>query len=144
MSGAPARVGVDVVHVPSLARRLAESPGLANLLFTAAESAAAGRTAAPSAALAAAFAAKEALLKALHRGLQTAGPDGALRQVEVVEDAARGGVRLRLSGPLAARVARGGWSDPLLALTRSGDHALATVLLLPDPAGARAPARRTA
>jgi holo-[acyl-carrier protein] synthase len=127
-------VGVDVVHVPRLAEALARTPGLAEVLFTAHELGDAARRREPVAVLAACFAAKEALLKALGRGLATAGPDAALQEIEVRAEPA--GPRLVLAGHTARAVARRG--APVLALTRSGGHALATVLLVPGPGSVRA------
>ena len=127
-------VGVDVVHVPRLARALTEQPALADVLFTESERTRAAASAAPVAALALCFAAQEALLKALGTGLSGEGPDARLQQVAL--EGGRGGTgaveaHLTLDGRVAERVARGGWSAPQVALTRTGEYALATVLLWP-------------
>jgi holo-[acyl-carrier protein] synthase len=132
-------VGVDVVHVPRFAARLAETPRLAEALFTPAERSAAGRRSDPTQGLALHFAAKEALLKALGRGLVPTGPDAALQEIEVVLD--EGGPRLRLTGRIASAVLNRAGGPPLLALAKAGGHALATVLLMPGGA-ARASATR--
>ncbi len=128
-------MGVDVVEVAGLARRLEAQPGLAAALFTPAEQAAAAASARPAERLAAAFAAKEALLKALGRGLSPAGPDRALLEVEL--SAGPAGLGLAVVGGLARALARRGAAAPTLALAVGGGHALATVLLLPGapPAG---------
>jgi holo-[acyl-carrier protein] synthase len=122
-------VGVDVVHVPRFAERLAEQPRLAEALFTPAERSAAGLRPDPAPGLALGFAAKEALLKALGRGLVPTGPDAALQEIEVVLDVA--GPRLRLTGKIASAVLNRAGGPPLLALARAGGHALATVMLMP-------------
>jgi hypothetical protein len=46
----------------------------------------------------------------------------------------RGGPRLRLTGRTRAAVARRAGGPPLLSLARAGEHALATVLLVPGTA----------
>jgi holo-[acyl-carrier protein] synthase len=134
-------VGVDVVDVARIRARLADAPGLAAVLFTPGERAAAAARPDGATFLGQCFAAKEALLKALGRGLVATGPDAALREIEVREDA--GGATLSLSGRTAAAVRRhGGVATVALARAGAGGAgvALATVLLLPPAAARRTPA----
>lgn len=135
-SGAPrvrgvARVGADVVHVPELARRLAASPGLDAQLFTPGERQRAAGSAGSTRHLARAFAAKEALLKALGRGLNGAGPDGWLGQIELLEPG--DGACTLVLGPAPRRALARRGLVASTAVGAAGDYALATVALLPQP-----------
>ena len=80
------RHGVDVVAVDDLRERLQSNAALEAGLFTDGERAYCRGRSDPWPHFAARFAAKEATLKALSRGLSTDGPDGALKEIEVVRD----------------------------------------------------------
>jgi holo-[acyl-carrier protein] synthase len=123
-------VGIDVVEVAGLARRLAASPGLDAVLFSPRERAAASRRPEPARPLAACFAAKEAFVKALGRGFATGGPDAWLQQVELVRDE-HGAAALALGPAPARHLARRGFAAAALAVAEGPEHAWVTVLLLP-------------
>jgi holo-[acyl-carrier protein] synthase len=88
-------VGIDLLEIERLERALQRRPRLAERLFTDAERGYAAGRARPGQHLAARFCAKEAVAKAL--GLEAM----SFREIEVVSDGGRPGVRL--SGAAAAR-----------------------------------------
>ena len=124
-------VGVDVVEVAGLARRLEAEPGLLDVLFTPAERAECAARRVPARAFASCFAAKEAFVKALGRGLNATGPDGWLKEIEVSADR-DGGPCLRLGAAPQRALRRRSLGYPRLALGCAGGFALATVILLPE------------
>jgi holo-[acyl-carrier protein] synthase len=81
--------------------------------------------------LAARFAAKEAVIKAF------AEPDMPfpLREIEVIRDGSL--PLLRLSGTVAERAQHQGWLSSSLSLSHAECHAMAVVLVVCRPAGAR-------
>jgi len=110
-------VGIDVVDVSRFEQALRRTPGLAERLFTPAESAR------PPASLAARFAAKEALAKAL-------GAPGNLdwHDAEVVSESS-GRPVLSLRGTVAARATELGASEVHLSLSHDAGIASAVVVL---------------
>jgi len=128
-------VGVDVVEVAGLARRLDAQPGLLDVLFTSAERAACAAERVPARAFAACFAAKEAFVKALGRGLNATGPDAWLTEIEVSADS-DGGPCLRLGAAPQRSLRQRRLGAPRLALGYAGGFALATVMLFCEAQGA--------
>lgn len=116
----PMRIGVDIVDIARLARRLAEWPLLARRLFTKGELLYAKSRSHPAESLAARLAAKEATFKALGSGW----PQISWHDVEVVS--IEGRPELRLDG-LALRLAGGAVSS--VSLSHDGGLAVAQVLL---------------
>jgi len=123
-------VGTDVVLVAGLARRLADQPRLAEALFTPGERGRAARRRDPTTWLAGCFAAKEAFVKALGRGLNSAGPDAWLQEVEV--DPGEDGAPVLVLGPRPSHALERRGVRAHLALSPAGGFAVATVLLLPE------------
>jgi holo-[acyl-carrier protein] synthase len=117
------RVGIDVVDIARLDRRLREFPRLAGRLFTLAEAEYCYSRPYPADHLAARFAAKEATFKALGVGW----PRLSWHQVEVVTRGFRQPPQLRLSGR-AADLA--GECTALVSLAHDGGIAMAEVLLI--------------
>jgi holo-[acyl-carrier protein] synthase len=110
-------VGIDVVDISRFEDALRRTPGLAERLFTPAES---GR---PPASLAARFAAKEALAKAL------GGPDNlAWHDAEVVSHAS-GRPLFTLRGTVAAAAEQLGAAHVHLSLSHDAGIASAVVVL---------------
>lgn len=120
VSIAPMRIGVDIVDVGRLARRLAEWPRLARRLFTGGELLYAQSRSRPDESLAARLAAKEATFKALGGGW----PQISWHDVEVVSI---GGRPELLLGESALRLAGG--AAPSVSLSHDGGFAIAQVLL---------------
>lgn len=114
-------IGVDIVDIERLQRRLEATPRLAERIFTESELRYAASGARPSEHLAARFAAKEATFKALGEGW----PKISWKEVEVVSDGGRPTLRLRGA---AAAAARGG--EPQVSLSHDGGVAVAQVLLI--------------
>lgn len=124
------RHGVDLVHVPRLRDVMAANAEFEARVFTEGERAYCRARSDPFPHFAARFAAKEAVLKALHRGLSTAGPDGRLLEIEVVRG--HGAPRLATSGLAARAMARAGARAPALSLSHAGDYAMASVTWLAE------------
>ena len=119
-------VGVDLVHVPRMARN-AQHPSFLDRAFTAPEQAqCAGRPA----SLAGRWAAKEAAMKALGRGV------GAIPLTEIeVLGAESGAPELLLHGAAGAVAAEQGWTTWSVSISHDGDYATAVVMALaPAPA----------
>ena len=109
-------VGIDVVDLERFAESLARTPGLAERLFTPAESALG------PASLAARFAAKEALAKAL-------GAPGDLHWHDAeVTVGAHGRPHLEVRGSVAGRAAQLGVSSWHISLSHDGGIASAVVV----------------
>ncbi len=113
-------IGLDMLEVDRLERKLARQPRLAERIFTDEERAYAAARPRPARHLAARFCAKEAVAKALGASAWS------FREVEVV--AAGGPPRIRLCGRLADR-ARELEVDPVISLTHTRTTAGATALL---------------
>lgn len=116
------RLGVDLVHVPRLARVFAgaRSPHLSEV-FAPSELAACATRARPFEGFAARFAAKEAFLKAVQ-----ARPDDGIRLREVsVELDASGVPWLRVRGAAARLLRRRGCRATAVSLAHHGDYAVA-------------------
>jgi holo-[acyl-carrier protein] synthase len=117
------RVGIDVVDIDRMERRLREFPRLAARLFTPAESDYSYSRARPAEHLAARLAAKEATFKALGVGW----PQLSWHHVEVLTRGPRQPPELRLTGK-AAELA--GECTPLVSLAHDAGIAIAEVLLV--------------
>jgi holo-[acyl-carrier protein] synthase len=117
------RIGVDIVDIERLERRLAATPRLAERLFTESELRYAAAGARPSEHLAARFAAKEATFKALGEGW----PKISWHEVEVIRNGGR--PRLVLRGAAAAAA---GDREPLVSMSHDGGVAVAQVVLVGD------------
>ena len=117
------RVGIDIVDIARIDRRLREFPRLAGRLFTPEELEYAHSRPNPPEHLAARFAAKEATFKALGVGW----PRLSWHQVEVRTKGHREPPQLRLTGR-AAELA--GECTPLVSLAHDGGIAIAEVLLI--------------
>jgi holo-[acyl-carrier protein] synthase len=109
-------IGVDVVDVPRFERKLAETPRLAERLFSPAERMLKPRS------LAARYAAKEALIKAL------GGSDGLhWTEIEVTPEPS-GRPRFTLTGSTAEVVAGRGITEVHLSLSHDAGLAIAYVV----------------
>jgi holo-[acyl-carrier protein] synthase len=119
-------LGVDVVSIARL-KRVMDRRGERALtrFFTAAEVERCRRSRSPEESLAARFAAKEAFYKALGTGVGIA---GRWHEAEVVS-AATGAPSLRLTGRADDAARSRGVARIHLALTHSGDTAVAVVVL---------------
>lgn len=120
-----ARVGVDLVDVPSFRTRFDGRDELLADVFTDGELAYCRGQQRPWTHLAARFAAKEAALKALTSGL-TGGM--RWRDLEVTRDPA-GTPTLALHGATAAAFARHGLHVRSLSMAHTDSHAMAVVLV---------------
>lgn len=117
-------VGIDLVDIPGLQRRMDRSPGLEQRIFAPEESAYCRSMARPIQHFAARFAAKEAVMKALGTGWA----EGIeFRDVVVVRDA-RGAPAVRLQGEAAARL-MGQGARVHLSLSHAGDTAMAVAVI---------------
>lgn len=137
MSAPRIRHGIDLVHVPRFAEVLRGRDAFEAAVFTEEERAYCHRFPDPVPHLAARFAAKEAALKALGLGIMATGVDRKLKQVEVVRVGTA--PTLALHGKPAAEAERLGVRDSSVSLTHDGEHAMATVMLVTDPAVEAAP-----
>lgn len=122
------RSGVDLVHVPALAQKLARSPQLREELFSIEELAYCDGRPNSVQHLAARFAAKEALVKAF--GLDALGLN--LSQLSIAHDA-NARPLFRLDCPLfraqATAAADGATFDVDVSLSHDGDYAIAFVVV---------------
>ena len=122
-------VGVDLVHVPSLAAQLDQPGSTFAEVFTPGERRDAnGRPTAASRHLAARWAAKEAVVKAWSAALHGSAPvmgDEALGLIEVVTDA-WGRPRIRLHGEVAKHL---DGCTVEISLSHDGDYATAYAVL---------------
>ncbi len=122
MSGFPRPVaGVDLIEIERVERALSRRPRLAERLFTDSERRYAAERRRPGRHLAARFAAKEAAIKALGTAVSP-------REIEIVSDHGRPGVRLHGS---AAEEARERGLELGVSLTHSREMAAAVVIASP-------------
>lgn len=118
-------VGIDLVHVPRLARHAAtpDSAFLARAFTPAERELCAG----DARRLAGRWAAKEAAMKALRSGL------GEVSMIDIeVRPEASGAPTLHLSGRAAARAADAGWTQWSVSISHDGQYATAVVVALSD------------
>jgi holo-[acyl-carrier protein] synthase len=122
-----ARVGVDLVDVPSFERRFAGREDALAEIFTDAELTYCRKQPRPWPHIAARFAAKEALLKALGTGLT-----GAMRwrEIEVARDAA-GTPGLVITGAVDDVLQARSLKPGSMSLSHTATHAIAVVILTP-------------
>ena len=122
---ADARVGVDLVDVPSFEARLGGREDVLAELFTVDELAYCRRQPRPGPHLAARFAAKEAVLKALGTGLT-----GSMHwhDIEIRRDPA-GTPHLTITGHVGAALRERGLAPGSVSLSHAGSVAIAVVLL---------------
>ncbi len=121
--------GVDIVHVPRIARLLEEhGPRFLARVFTAAESDYALASNSPAEHLAVRFAAKEAAFKALHTGwpLDVAWTDAHVLRLP------SGAPSLQIEGGLARVAQSRGITRWFLSLSHTGDYALASAIATND------------
>ena len=120
-----ARVGVDLVDVPSFEARFAGRDEVLAGLFTHDELAYCRRQPRPWHHLAARFAAKEAVLKALGTGLT-----GSMHwhDIEITRDPA-GTPHLTITGHVGAALRERGLAPGSVSLSHAGGVAIAVVLL---------------
>ena len=126
VAGGVLGIGIDIESVTRVSRLLDRyGTRFVERVFTAAEASYSLRRARPAQHLAARFAAKEAAMKALGTGHS----HGVVwRSVEVLRET--GPPRLRFHGAAARRFAAMGATRSLVAISHSGDFALAQVIVL--------------
>jgi len=118
-------IGIDIVEVPRVQRRLGELEGLVEQLFTTKERKFCDAQRWPGSHYAACFAAKEAFMKAIGIGLQ----DGSLfSEIEII-NRVTGQPQLVLHGNLRSRFELDGAMSCHLSLTRTKELACAVVTL---------------
>ena len=120
--------GVDIVQVSKIKGIMLARPEFASEIFTNREWEYCFSRPNPFIHLAGRFAAKEACLKALGTGLSGDGIDGALREIEVVDEKS-GRPVLRLSGWTEKIGRRKKVYQYSVSISHSGDFAIASVIL---------------
>ena len=117
-------IGSDIIHIPRVARAIANERFLERV-YTARERAyAESRGKSMTASLAARFAGKEAVLKAFGTGLR----GGTLHDVEILPDAL-GAPKVHLHGFFAARAAEMGVTRVWVTLSHEKEYATAYCIL---------------
>ncbi len=120
-------IGVDLVHMPRLARVLERHPRFVQRVYTAAEIAYCEEHRDPLPRYAARFAAKEAVLKALGTGLARG---MRWQDVEITVGPARRPLVV-LHGAVAEAARRLGVRAVQVSLSHAGDYALASAITEP-------------
>lgn len=120
--------GMDIVHIPKFRDIAGRHPQFIEDAFTPEEREYCRRARDPYIHFAGRFAAKESCLKALGTGLSGPGPDGILREIEVVPDGA-GRPQLRVSGWAATIAKRRGITQMSVTISHAGEYAVASVLM---------------
>jgi holo-[acyl-carrier protein] synthase len=122
-SGGGITTGIDLVHVPRIARSVTRSARtFLDRAFTPAEQEV---CAGDPARLAGRWAAKEAVLKALGRGIG----EIPMTDIEVLR-AASGAPVLHLAGRAAAAAQAGGWGHWSVSISHDGEYATAVAVAL--------------
>lgn len=118
-------IGIDIMDVARMEKRLEADPGLAEDIFTPDEIAYCTSKRFPALHFAARFAAKEAFMKALGRGLQ----DGLMfSDIEIINDV-HGRPKPRLHGAAEREAMRAGINNIQISLSHVKELATALVVL---------------